>query len=45
VITAAVVVSAVLARLSTDMLLLRTAGPVLWLLLPLMGGAKARLRQ
>lgn len=45
VITATVVVTAVLDRPSTDMLLLRTAGPVLWLLLPLIGGAKARLRR
>ncbi|MFG2471429.1 hypothetical protein ACGFXB_39105 [Streptomyces canus] len=43
--TATVVVTAVLARPSTDMLLLRTAGPVLWLLLPLIGGGKAPLRR
>jgi len=44
VITAMVVTSGVLDRPDTDMLLLRTVGPVLWLLLPLVGGGKARLR-
>jgi signal transduction histidine kinase len=44
VITAMVVTSGVLDRPDTGMLLLRTVGPVLWLLLPLVGGGKARLR-
>ncbi|MFF7472811.1 histidine kinase [Streptomyces sp. NPDC008092] len=41
---AVVVIAAVLDNPTTDMLLLRTVGPVLWLLLPLVGGSRARLR-
>ncbi|GGN10562.1 sensor histidine kinase [Streptomyces fuscichromogenes] len=41
---AVVVISAMLDNPTTDMLLLRTVGPVLWLLLPLVGGSRARLR-
>jgi signal transduction histidine kinase len=44
VIMAMVVTTGVLDRPDTDMLLLGTVGPVLWLLLPLVGGGKARLR-
>ncbi|WP_046733067.1 sensor histidine kinase [Streptomyces humi] len=39
-----VVVGALLDNPSTNLLLLRTVGPVLWLLLPLVGGTNARLR-
>ncbi|MEU6139672.1 sensor histidine kinase [Streptomyces sp. NPDC047081] len=38
------VVTVVLDNPSTEMLLLRTVGPILWLLLPLVGGSGARLR-
>ncbi|MFG2940465.1 sensor histidine kinase [Streptomyces sp. NPDC048282] len=41
---AVVVITAVLDNPTTDMLLLRTIGPVLWLLLPIVGGSSARLR-
>ncbi|WP_406444745.1 sensor histidine kinase [Streptomyces sp. NBC_00631] len=41
---AVVVIAAMLDKPTTDMLLLRTVGPVLWLLLPLVGGSGARLR-
>ncbi|MER6085160.1 sensor histidine kinase [Streptomyces sp. NPDC001833] len=41
---AVVVIAAMLDNPTTDMLLLRTVGPVLWLLLPLVGGGGARLR-
>ncbi|NUS14627.1 MAG: sensor histidine kinase [Streptomyces sp.] len=41
---AVIVLTAILDRPTTDMLLLRTVGPVLWLLLPLVGGRNARLR-
>ncbi|WP_460062653.1 sensor histidine kinase [Streptomyces sp. YKOK-I1] len=44
VIMAMVVLTAVLDRPDTDMLTLRTVGPVLWLLLPIVGGGNARLR-
>lgn len=44
VIMAMVVITALLDKPNTDMLLLRTVGPVLWLLLPLVGGGSARLR-
>ncbi|TPQ23318.1 sensor histidine kinase [Streptomyces sporangiiformans] len=43
VITAMVVITAVLDKPTTEMLMLRTIGPVLWLLLPLVGGSRARL--
>ncbi|MET9089589.1 histidine kinase [Streptomyces sp. NPDC004237] len=39
-----VVITALLDNPTTDMLLLRTVGPVLWLLLPIVGGSRARLR-
>ncbi|MFI8536422.1 sensor histidine kinase [Streptomyces aquilus] len=41
---AMIVITTVLDRPTTDLLLLRTVGPVLWLLLPLVGGHNARLR-
>ncbi|MFG2960217.1 sensor histidine kinase [Streptomyces sp. NPDC048291] len=41
---AVVVITAMLDTPTTDMLLLRTVGPVLWLLLPIVGGSSARLR-
>ncbi|MEV7388177.1 MULTISPECIES: sensor histidine kinase [unclassified Streptomyces] len=41
---AVVVITAMLDNPTTDMLLLRTVGPVLWLLLPIVGGSSARLR-
>ncbi|MFI9829142.1 sensor histidine kinase [Streptomyces sp. NPDC051913] len=42
--TVMIVITAILDRPTTDMLLLRSVGPVLWLLLPLVGGRNARLR-
>ncbi|MCI3275379.1 sensor histidine kinase [Streptomyces cylindrosporus] len=39
------VITVVLDNNSTEMVLLRTVGPILWLLLPLVGGNGARLRQ
>ncbi|MFF4508022.1 sensor histidine kinase [Streptomyces sp. NPDC001401] len=46
VVTMAVVITdAVLDMPTTEMLLLRTVGPVLWLLLPLVGGSRDRLRR
>ena len=39
-----VVATALIDRPTTDMLLLRSVGPVLWLLLPMVGGRNARLR-
>ncbi|MEU6192297.1 sensor histidine kinase [Streptomyces sp. NPDC047061] len=44
VIMAMVVITAILDKPNSDMLLLRTVGPVMWLLLPLVGGKNARLR-
>ncbi|GAA3790616.1 sensor histidine kinase [Streptomyces phyllanthi] len=44
VIMAMVVSTAILDKPNSDMLLLRTVGPVLWLLLPLVGGGSARMR-
>ncbi|MEU9454107.1 sensor histidine kinase [Streptomyces sp. NPDC048277] len=41
---AVVVITAILDNPTTDILLLRTVGPVLWLLLPIVGGSSARLR-
>ncbi|MEV5846965.1 sensor histidine kinase [Streptomyces sp. NPDC051985] len=41
---AVVVIAAMLDNPNGDLLLLRTVGPVLWLLLPLVGGSHARLR-
>ncbi|MER5218795.1 sensor histidine kinase [Streptomyces flaveus] len=41
---AVVVITAVLDNPTSQEVLLRTVGPVLWLLLPLVGGSKARLR-
>ena len=40
-----VVITAVLDKPTTELLLLRTVGPVLWLLLPIAFGSKARLRR
>ncbi|MFD4700604.1 sensor histidine kinase [Streptomyces niveus] len=42
---AVVVAAAVYDRPTTEMLLLRSVGPVLWLMLPLVGGGRARLRR
>lgn len=42
---AVVVVAAVSDRPTTEMLLLRSVGPVLWLMLPLVGGSRDRLRR
>ncbi|MGW1711775.1 sensor histidine kinase [Streptomyces sp. NPDC002156] len=42
---AVVVTAAVFDRPTDEMLLLRTIGPVLWLLLPLVGGSRDRLRR
>lgn len=42
---ALVVLTGVANNHSTSMVLLRTVGPILWLLLPLVGGGRARLRQ
>ncbi|MGI5452316.1 sensor histidine kinase [Streptomyces sp. CA-249302] len=42
---ATTVISAILDNPSSEMVVLRTVGPVLWLLLPLVGGSGARLRQ
>ncbi|MGW1208263.1 sensor histidine kinase [Streptomyces sp. NPDC002499] len=42
---AVVVITAVLDMTTSDMILLRTVGPVLWLMLPLVGGSRDRLRR
>lgn len=42
---AVVVTTAVADQPTTEMLVLRTVGPVLWLLLPLVGGSRNRLRR
>ncbi|GAA3809941.1 histidine kinase [Streptomyces coacervatus] len=42
---AVVVITAVANNSSTEMVLLRTVGPILWLMLPLVGGSRERLRQ
>ncbi|MFD4606396.1 sensor histidine kinase [Streptomyces sp. NPDC058464] len=42
---AVVVATALFDQPTTDMLLLRTVGPVLWLMLPLVGGSRDRLRR
>ncbi|MGW3290658.1 sensor histidine kinase [Streptomyces sp. NPDC001002] len=42
---AVVVATAVLDMPTGDMILLRTVGPVLWLMLPLVGGSRERLRR
>lgn len=42
---AVVVTAAVFDRPTDEMLLLRTIGPVLWLMLPLVGGSRDRLRR
>ncbi|MER5428520.1 sensor histidine kinase [Streptomyces sp. NPDC002588] len=42
---AVVVIAAVSDRPTTEMLLLRSVGPVLWLMLPLVGGGRDRLRR
>ncbi|AXG81825.1 sensor histidine kinase [Streptomyces paludis] len=44
VVMALVVITAVIDMPTTELLLLRTVGPVLWLLLPLVGGSRSRLR-
>ncbi|MFJ8105979.1 sensor histidine kinase [Streptomyces sp. NPDC096132] len=45
-VTMAVVVAAAVSdRPTTEMILLRTVGPVLWLMLPLVGGSRDRLRR
>lgn len=44
VVMAMVVITAVLDKPTTELLMLRTVGPVLWLVLPLVGGSRARLR-
>ncbi|MGW0711416.1 sensor histidine kinase [Streptomyces sp. NPDC002643] len=43
-VMAMVVITTLLDKPTTDMLLLRTLGPVLWLLLPMVGGGRSRLR-
>ncbi|WP_371664063.1 sensor histidine kinase [Streptomyces sp. NBC_00280] len=44
-VVAVVVASGLFDAPSTGMLLLRTVGPVLWLMLPLVGGSRSRLRR
>ncbi|MEU6372619.1 sensor histidine kinase [Streptomyces sp. NPDC046909] len=43
--TAVIVIAAVSDRPTGEMILLRTVGPVLWLMLPLVGGSRDRLRR